>query len=77
MTDEEFEIDIADSLQGSYIYDDCDGGRLKRAPDQYIEDEPDVVDLVIKGDCVVCGSAGACGYDAEGRPMIHTYRDED
>lgn len=22
--------------------------------------------------CEVCGESGACGYDAEGRPMIHT-----
>lgn len=27
--------------------------------------------------CPVCGSDGACGVDAEGRPMIHTISDED
>ena len=27
--------------------------------------------------CPVCGSEGACGYDAEGRPMIHSELDED
>jgi hypothetical protein len=21
--------------------------------------------------CTICGSSGACGYDIEGRPMIH------
>lgn len=29
-------------------------------------------------ECSECGAAGACAYDAEGRPMIHAtgYRDE-
>lgn len=26
--------------------------------------------------CSVCGERGACGYDAEGRPMIHTVQDD-
>lgn len=34
--------------------------------------EPDVdVTLDTTGPCTVCGSATACGYDAEGEPMIH------
>lgn len=27
--------------------------------------------------CPVCGAAGACGYDAEGRAMIHALATED
>lgn len=37
-------------------------------PDMHIEPHvPDVVEL-----CPVCGAAGACRYDAEGRALIHT-----
>jgi hypothetical protein len=27
--------------------------------------------------CRVCGEFGPCGYDAEGKPMIHTTEPED
>lgn len=27
--------------------------------------------------CPVCGSLDACSYDEEGRPLIHSYYDED
>lgn len=28
--------------------------------------------------CIICGSTGACGYDSEGRPLIHSeIRDDD
>lgn len=27
--------------------------------------------------CPVCGQPGACGYDADGRPMIHLMEDGD
>lgn len=36
-------------------------------------------DLRALGDaepCEVCGETGACGYDAEGRPMIHATAEE-
>lgn len=26
--------------------------------------------------CGICGEAGACGYDSEGRALIHSERDE-
>ena len=40
------------------------------------------VDLVVDptmalGTCVECGSVGACGYDSEGRAMIHVAYDEE
>lgn len=32
---------------------------------------PDLDAALNVGVCLECGSSGACGYDAEGRPMIH------
>lgn len=30
------------------------------------------------GPCDICGEVGACGYDAEGRPLIHpTFAEEE
>lgn len=48
------------------------GPVLDEAPDEDVE-------LVSIGGppCPACGAAGACGYDAEGRPYIHTSWDED
>lgn len=43
-----------------------------------IPDEPGLDDDGLIPPCPVCGEAGACGYDAEGRPMIHAdLMDED
>lgn len=33
--------------------------------------EPDELDEDYGGPCEICGERGACGYDAEGRPLIH------
>jgi len=40
-------------------------------------DEPDWESLE-REPCLICGEPGACGYDAEGRPMVHAigYDDE-
>lgn len=27
--------------------------------------------------CAECGEVGACGYDFEGRPLVHIVKDED
>lgn len=27
--------------------------------------------------CTLCGASGACGWDSEGRPMIHAISEED
>jgi hypothetical protein len=42
-------------------------------PQDCAGDEPavDVVPLIVEP-CPVCGEQGACAYDAEGRPLIHT-----
>ncbi len=36
--------------------------------------EPEIVTIVSLdgGPCATCGESGPCGYDAEGRPMIHS-----
>lgn len=36
--------------------------------------EPEIDDEPIEeygGPCAICGERGPCGYDAEGRPLIH------
>jgi hypothetical protein len=35
------------------------------------EEEPDCDPQVRLEPCDICGSDSACGYDAEGRPLIH------
>ncbi len=45
----------------------------------YQVDEPEPTDedkLAIAEPCPECGSEGACGYDDEGRPMIHALKVE-
>lgn len=45
---------------------------------EQVPDEPDLdeesLDLTV---CELCGESGACGYDAEGRPMIHAWAGAD
>lgn len=36
------------------------------------DDGPDELDLMTAAPCEVCGATGACGWDDEGRPMVHT-----
>jgi len=50
--------------------------------DQYPPQEPDwAAELDVtpldSPACVLCGSTGACAYDAEGRALIHTTDDDD
>jgi hypothetical protein len=35
------------------------------------DDPPDPPALDVDRPCPECGERGACGYDAEGRPMVH------
>lgn len=40
------------------------------------QDGPDIeLESLTVEPCPLCGAAGACAYDAEGRPMIHTDAD--
>lgn len=44
-------------------------------------DEPDpsheAIDADLTAPCPECGEFGACGYDAEGRPLIHAINKDD
>lgn len=44
-------------------------------PNWIDSDDPDLDDDLSQATCTVCGSNGACAYDSEGRPMIHTEDD--
>lgn len=46
-------------------------------PDGLYYDGPDVDVALSQQPCPTCGSSAACGYDSEGRPMIHTTDPED
>jgi hypothetical protein len=51
---------------------------LSMAPDAPDEGPPDMdMESITPFPCAICGEAGACGYDQEGRPMIHSLRNED
>jgi hypothetical protein len=62
MTDEEFWQRVADNLNPNQ-------GDDFGHPDQW--DGPDLDAAMGLPACGVCGSDGACGYDTEGRPLIH------
>lgn len=63
-----------DALDDGAFWERVLNGRTDEGPDvDEGEPEREVADL---GVCPVCAELGACGYDAEGRPMIHT-TDED
>lgn len=40
-------------------------------------DEPGIDPALSTEPCPVCGSTGACGYDVEGRPLIHVDAETD
>lgn len=44
---------------------------------QFPPAEPDPPASLDSTPCGVCGSDGACAWDAEGRPLIHTVEDEE
>jgi hypothetical protein len=57
MTDDEFWDDVAESLQAQ---------DRENLTDVSPDDEVPVTEP-----CPECGAAGACGWDSEGRPLIH------
>ena len=61
MTDDEFWAHV---LAGPPQWDDEDAG-------------PDIDVAIRATPCPVCGEAGACGYDSEGRALIHAVGDDD
>lgn len=44
-------------------------------PESEQESETWLGNVYVPTPCHVCGSVTACGYDSEGRPMIHTVED--
>lgn len=68
MTDDEFWADVARGLGEQPLYQDDD------PHGDYYDPDPT---LGLPDPCTVCGSLGACGYDAQGQPMIHTTDRED
>lgn len=41
-------------------------------PDEFEDMDPvDYDELDMLAPCEICGATGACGYDLEGRPLIH------
>lgn len=74
MTDEEYDADVAESLQRGGWYGDVE---VFDQPSVH-DDEPLVeVPFSAGSPCTECGATAACGYDSEGRPMIHLQaRDE-
>jgi hypothetical protein len=65
LTDDEFWIDIGKSLLAAYgmgsIGEDMDCDLPLDSDDSGTPETP----------CSICGAAGECGVDIEGRPMIH------
>jgi hypothetical protein len=62
MSDEEFWEHVAGNL-------------IEASPPE----EPDIdeIEMTRAGPCTVCGEYGACGYDVEGRPLVHPEPDDD
>lgn len=50
-----------------------------RQPDQWVDDDGLDLDQTTNQDkpCPLCGELGACGYDADGRPLLHALDGED
>lgn len=72
------EADYRDSLSDAdfwaHVYPDASD------PDPSDYDAPPGMGVVVISDhvspCPLCGEWGACGYDPEGRPMIHAFYDD-
>lgn len=53
----------------------AEGPVLEVTEPEYVDIDPaDALDLT---PCPECGASGACGYDADGRALIHALNDED
>lgn len=64
LSEEDFWNHVYKSLQEAY--DPVDDGT-------FIDD----IAILMSQPCTICGEVGACGYDAEGRPMIHSLSEEE
>jgi len=49
---------------------------LGQPPESMDDDDLDRPEFGYPDPCVVCGATGSCGFDAEGRPLIHAWDGE-
>jgi hypothetical protein len=65
------QADLRDAMDEDEFWDHVfHGGEVDLEPD-YEDMEPIDEEVHIPTPCEVCGSTGACGYDTEGRALIH------
>lgn len=69
------EADERDAMSDSEFWERVGGNLLGYDPvADYEPDVPDRVEMAelhLSDPCPECGSRGACGWDEQGRPMIH------
>ena len=66
------EADLRDAMDDGEFWDHVFSGHEPEPDYEWDQD----VETAIGGICDTCGSSGACGYDAEGRPWIHCSEEE-
>ena len=72
MSEGQFWQDVADSIAGDSVEPCALGGDLAEYP---YDDEDSEQMSYQQEPCAECGEVGPCGYDNEGRPMIHVIAD--
>jgi hypothetical protein len=65
-----------ESSERAAMTDDEFWGHVFRYREDSPEWEPDI-EPAIDSECPECGAPGACAYDSEGRPMIHSIKATD
>lgn len=75
-TEAELQARMADSEFWDFVLNGVHPGDDPEVPFEDL-DEPDVLELHNLAPCDVCGERGACGYDMDGRPLIHTIPSEE
>jgi hypothetical protein len=49
----------------------------EQAPGPDYDIDLDDIEQIQGSSCTACGAVGACAYDVDGRPMIHTTEDDE
>jgi hypothetical protein len=74
----EYRSNLSDEEFWDYIFNWDKRWPNWRQNSVYDYDELDIDDtLPVDQPCPTCRSVGACAYDSEGRPMIHTVEDSE
>ncbi len=68
----EYRASLSDADFWAHVYPQTDG-----YPDDPYPDDPYPPEVALIEPCPTCGAVTACGYDDEGRPLIHATTDED